>query len=205
MPARSTAYVPTLGDHWLQTEWSTIRHSRPAIHGTEQEATRSLYARVKFLTGRGWRVQTQKMLDDMMPGKRRMMVRVVPPAEYQHCGESLIEYKSCGGISFCPECRTEQARQEGINARLTERIDEIKAEETIALAGLNERLEDLKSEQDASLGSIRTQLAASMAADPERAWCVMNLKGGICVECGQDLRAHLPKLVRESNAAMYGE
>ena len=112
--SRSTAYVPTLGDHWLRTEWSDKRSRLRPVHGTKQEAIKSLHDRIKFLTGRGWRVTTQKMLDDITPGERRMLVRIVPPAEYVHCGESVVEYRSCGGPTWCKLCETEQARERSV-------------------------------------------------------------------------------------------
>lgn len=107
-----SAYVPTLGDHWLCTEWSDKRSRLPSHHGTEAEAKRRLYERVRFLTGRGWRVTEQRMSDDATPGKRRMLVRVIPPAEYQHCGESVIGYRSCGGPSWCDLCERVRLSQE---------------------------------------------------------------------------------------------
>lgn len=112
--SRSTAYVPTIGDHWLRLEWSTVRSRLPTVHGTQREAIKSLHDRVRFLTGRGWRVTSQKMLDGLILGERRMMVRIVPPAEYAHCGESVIEYRSCGGTSFCAACEMQYARVHGI-------------------------------------------------------------------------------------------
>jgi hypothetical protein len=121
--ARSTAYVPIVGDHWLRTEWSSIRHKLPSVHGTQQDAIKSLHDRVRFLTGRGWRVTSQKMLDDTT-GERRMLVRVVPPSEYAHCGESVIEYRSCGGVSFCKLCESEHARINGIHADVSELPDD---------------------------------------------------------------------------------
>lgn len=112
MAQRAAAYVPIMGDHWLCTEWSSVRKRLPMHDGTEAEAKRRLYDRVRFLTGRGWRVVTQKLSDDMAPGKRRMLVRVEPPTEYAHCGESVIEYRSCGGPTWCKPCRIVQTEQE---------------------------------------------------------------------------------------------
>lgn len=168
------AYVPTLGDHWLCTEWSTVRSRLRTKHGTKAEAKRMLYARVAFLTGRGWRVTTQKLTDDAVPGERRMLVRVVPPSEYAHCGESVIEYRSCGGRSWCDPCTTEFARQNGIEAPVP-----------------NSPTGDFQRVVSSLVSMIET------GDDPERAPCNNpQLSNGVCLSCDMPLRLHMHRFAR---------
>lgn len=104
MARGGTDVVPIPGDHWLCTEWSSVRKHLPTLHGTKKEAIVRLYSRVAFLKSRGWRVTMQKLSADTLPGERRMLVRIEPPAEYQHCGDSVIEYRSCGAPVSCTPC-----------------------------------------------------------------------------------------------------
>lgn len=173
-------YVPVLGDHWLCTEYSTVRKHLPTFHGTETEATRRLYTRVHFLTGRGWRVRKQTRNADTMPGKRRMLVRIEPPAEYAHCGASVVEYRSCGGPAWCKLCAAVE-RSEAWDHPVQH------APETAAVR-------HTAGQYGGTWGDVDLD-------DTERAQCRdPRFEMGVCASCGQSLRMHLPKLAREAGS-----
>jgi hypothetical protein len=176
--SRSTTYVPTLGDHWLRTEWSSVRRRLPTIHGTKREAIKSLHDRVKFLVGRGWRVTSQKMLDDR-PGERRMLVRITPPAEYAHCGDSTIEYRSCGGSSWCKLCTEAEAYQE--------------------------RIETIREQYGAGVERAQQQIEAIKSARSDIVCNRPEYERGICRTCGRPLYDHLPAYTRMAVDAFWGK